>query len=258
MNPDKLKKLQKLAKVLDGGDVELLTQLDKLESKVESDIRAIHAVVTEALAVAETTKKLEGKKGEKGKSGNDGKDGKNGRDGKDGKDGESGKDGKDGFVDEAMVGYLEGEVKRIDRKSGLHGQTVRKIRAGKNISVDETNMEYPIITGTNPKITVGDTPPTDPDTGDLWIDTNAYTYRAVTSTYTITLEDYMLDCNGTFTITLPTAVGFSGEYIIKNTGDGLVTLEADGSETIDGDDYMQLIRDEVTTLRSTGTSWLIV
>lgn len=282
--PDKLKKLEKLAKVLDGGDIQLLSLLDNLEVKTQQDIQAIHSVVVKALAVAEQTKKLEGKQGKKGDKGDKGERGLKGLDGKNGLQGERGKrgekgergergaigdtgakgdkgddgrDGADGFVDDATVGYLESELKRIDKKNGGYGQVVRKLRAGNNIVIDETNMEYPIIS-VDPQITVGDTPPTNPSENDIWIDTNAYTYRAVTSTYTITLEDYMLDCSGTFTITLPTAVGFTGEYIIKNTGAGVVTVDCDGSETIDNNLTAQLITDEVVTLRSTGSNWIIV
>ena len=167
-----------------------------------------------------------------------------------------GKDGADGFIDEATIGYLEEELKRIDKKNGGYGQVVRKLRAGNNIVIDDTNMEYPTIS-VDPQITVSDTPPASPATNDIWIDTNAYTYRAVTGTYTITLEDYMLDCSGTFTITLPTAVGFTGEYIIKNTSNGLITVDTTSSQTIDGDLTIQLIEDEVITLRSTNSNWLI-
>ena len=168
-----------------------------------------------------------------------------------------GKDGADGFIDDATVGYLEEELKRIDKKNGGYGQVVRKLQAGNNIVIDDTNMEYPIIS-VDPQITVGDTPPVDPSENDLWIDTNAYTYRAVTTTYTIVATDYLLDCSGTFTITLPTAVGFTGEYIIKNTGAGLVTLDGDGTETVDSNLSIALNQYVTITVRSTGTNWIIV
>ena len=118
-------------------------------------------------------------------------------------------------------------------------------------------MEYPIIS-VDPQITVGDTPPVDPSENDLWIDTNAYTYRAVTTTYTIVATDYLLDCSGTFTITLPTAVGFTGEYIIKNSGTGLITLDGDGTETVDSNLSIALNQYVTITVRSTGTNWIIV
>ena len=56
------------------------------------------------------------------------------------------------------------------------------------------------------------------------------------STYTVTDEDYMVDVSGgTFTISLPTAVGRKGKlYVIKNNGTGAVTVEPYSSELIDG------------------------
>lgn len=196
LSPEQEKKLRRLAKALDNKEIGVLEVLDEVEAKLEQDIETIYAVVQEALAIAEQTKKLEGKKGDKGekgergldgkdgKDGRDGKDGKDGidgktgpqglpgKDGKDGKDGVDGKDGADGFIDEATIGYLEAELKRIDKKNGGYGQVVRKLRAGNNISIDDTNMEYPTISVT-PQITVSDTAPTSPALNDLWVDTSA-------------------------------------------------------------------------------------
>lgn len=201
MTPQQIKKLERLAKVLDNGDIELLTQLDQLETKTQQEIQEVIAVVEKALAIAEQTKKLKGEKGDKGDPGRDGRDGIDGKDGytpikgvdyfdgKDGRDGRDGKDGvsikgekgdkgdkgdpgADGFIDEATIAYLEDEIKRIEKKHGGYGQVVRKLRAGSNISIDDSNLEYPVINNTNPKITVSDTEPTSPSLGDIWIDTS--------------------------------------------------------------------------------------
>ena len=52
-------------------------------------------------------------------------------------------------------------------------------------------------------------------------------YTAVTSTYTVGENDYVVNAtSGTFTITLPTAVGVEGKnYFIKNSGSGLITVD---------------------------------
>jgi hypothetical protein len=178
MNPQKLKKLEKLAKVLDGGDVELLTQIDALEAKTEKEIQAIEQKVMEAISVAEQTKKLQGEQGEKGEAGIDGKDGLNGLDGKngdtgatgkdgrdgkdgigkdglDGKAGKDGKDGEDGFVDAATVAYLEEEIKRVEtsipKKAHTNfGRVIREVQAGDNVTIDETDINRPIISSTPP------------------------------------------------------------------------------------------------------------
>lgn len=56
---------------------------------------------------------VDGNDGINGKDGKDGKDGKNGIDGKNGKDGKNGVDGQMGKIDDATIGYLENEIKRL-------------------------------------------------------------------------------------------------------------------------------------------------
>ncbi len=46
--------------------------------------------------------------------------------------------------------------------------------------------------------------------------------------------DYVYLCSGTFTITLPTAVGNTNLYTIKNVGTGIITIATTSSQTIDG------------------------
>lgn len=59
-------------------------------------------------------------------------------------------------------------------------------------------------------------------------------YIAQTSTYAITSTDYCIDCtSGTFTVTLPTAVGRTGKpYSVINSGSGTITLATTSSQTI--------------------------
>lgn len=283
MSPQKIKKLEKLAKVLDGGDVELLTLLDKLEDKTAKEIQALQSVVTDALAIAEQTKKLEGKRGKDGYTPIKGKDY---FDGVDGKDYQLTKEDKKqiaksitvpvvekviektetiikehpivtneivektvevAVLDEATVAYLEDEIKKLEEQLKRVGRG-----RGSMLGLDAVNRAI------EKKVYVSDTAPVNPELNDIWIDTNAYTYRAVTSTYTITSEDYMLDCSGTFTISLPTAVGFTGEYIIKNSGIGIITIDGNGSETIDGNTTVDIVTPQSLTLRSNGTNFIIV
>lgn len=58
-------------------------------------------------------------------------------------------------------------------------------------------------------------------------------YVAKTATYPITAADYTIECtSGTFTTTLPTAVGCSGRfYFITNSGAGTITLATTSSQT---------------------------
>jgi lysophospholipase L1-like esterase len=61
-------------------------------------------------------------------------------------------------------------------------------------------------------------------------------YRAVTTTTTILQNNYTVDCtSGTFTLTLPTAVGVGGKiFVVKNSGTGVITLATTSSQLIDG------------------------
>lgn len=64
--------------------------------------------------------------------------------------------------------------------------------------------------------------------------------RAVTTqttTYTVTTADEVVVCNSTtaFTVTLPAATGSGQTYAIANINTGVITLEGDGSDTINGD-----------------------
>lgn len=64
----------------------------------------------------------------------------------------------------------------------------------------------------------------------------SFPYIAKTTTYSILNSDYTVDCtSGTFTATLPTAVGCSGRiYVIVNSGTGTITLATTSSQTISG------------------------
>lgn len=84
-------------------------------------------------------------------------------------------------------------------------------------------------------------------------------YLAKTANYTIGLFDGTIDVTAnSVTITLPTAVGVAGRtYVIKNSGDGIVTVDGHASETIDGLFTVALVPGESITLQSTGSGWII-
>jgi len=84
--------------------------------------------------------------------------------------------------------------------------------------------------------------------------------KNITTTYTIQNIDYLIDCtSGTFTVTLPTSIGRKGqEYIIKNSGVGTITLEGDGTETIDGSLNLTLETKVCYTIISDGANWIII
>lgn len=95
---------------------------------------------------------------------------------------------------------------------------------------------------------------TQPNANDI---SNPYT--AVSSTYAILSTDYQIECtSGTFTITLPTAVGVTGKvYSIKNTGSGTITAATTASQTIDGELTQTLTQWDNLVVFSNGANWII-
>jgi hypothetical protein len=90
--------------------------------------------------------------------------------------------------------------------------------------------------------------------------TGGITFKQVTinGSYTATTDDYMIDITGgTFTVSLPTAVGVQGRLIVvKNNGGGAVTVDPFGSETIDGKSFVILGETNSIQLASNGTEWV--
>ena len=86
-----------------------------------------------------------------------------------------------------------------------------------------------------------------------------FPYSAKSTTYTIGDEDYFIDCtSGTFTVTLPTAVGVSGKiYIVKNSESGTITVATTSSQTIDGSSTKTLSQYQSIQVQSNGANWVI-
>jgi hypothetical protein len=83
-------------------------------------------------------------------------------------------------------------------------------------------------------------------------------YAAKTATYTILRTDFCVNCtSGTFTVTLPTAVGFAGEiHVVKNSGAGTITLACTLSETIDAVATKSIAAGTVRRVMSDGANWI--
>jgi len=85
-------------------------------------------------------------------------------------------------------------------------------------------------------------------------------YTGATATTTFSSPGEIINCTtGTFSVFLPTAVGIAGtSYTIKNSGAGIITLDADGTETIDGNLDIQLTQYQSITVVSDGTNFFII
>lgn len=86
-------------------------------------------------------------------------------------------------------------------------------------------------------------------------------YTSVASDYTVKQTDFMVDCSAnTLTVTLPTAAGITGKiFCVKNSGVGVITVDGDGVETIDGQSNKLLsVQYESITVISNGSNWEII
>lgn len=86
------------------------------------------------------------------------------------------------------------------------------------------------------------------------------TYASTDANYTIQINDHVLEVtDNTVDITLPTALAaFSREYIIKNSGSGVVTLYTASTETIDGSTTQTLNQYDSITVVSNNINWIII
>lgn len=90
----------------------------------------------------------------------------------------------------------------------------------------------------------------------------ATTYKAKSANYTALNTDNWIECtSGSFTITLHAANDATRGYTpldVTNSGTGTITVDAAGSETINGNLTVELAPGDSITLRSNGSAWLIV
>lgn len=68
------------------------------------------------------------------------------------------------------------------------------------------------------------------------------------SGYIVLAGDDVIRCNGSFTVTLPPATGSGVAYCIKNVGVGVVVVDGNGAETMDGQLTVTLNQYELVTV----------
>lgn len=83
---------------------------------------------------------------------------------------------------------------------------------------------------------------------------------AKTTTYAAAKTDHIINAtSGTFTVTLPTAVSDTGrEFVLKNSGTGVLTIATTSSQTIDGSTTRTLNQYDSLTVVSDGANWIII
>jgi len=83
--------------------------------------------------------------------------------------------------------------------------------------------------------------------------------RFATAAYTALTNDTVILANGTFTVTLYSALPYpSRKLTVKNTGSGTITLDGNASETIDGAATKTLAANAACTIVSDGNNWQLI
>ena len=153
-------------------------------------------------------------------------------------------------------------INKINQKGG--GNANRNILVGNNPSVLSKYTDLNIKAGTN--ITLSYQNNETLKTTDLTITSSggSGTSRSISTVSVSSVigatagTDYVLLCNQGIKLTLPTAVGNSNLYTIKNTGASSVLVVTTGVETIDGDTTIIMpIRYTAVDLISDTANWHI-
>lgn len=82
----------------------------------------------------------------------------------------------------------------------------------------------------------------------------SYTTQSKSSTYTALITDDCIFCTNTWTLSLPAANTWTKPLTVKNIGAGIITIDANGSETIDGELTIILTEQMYVVLMSDGTN----
>lgn len=86
------------------------------------------------------------------------------------------------------------------------------------------------------------------------------TTQTKSATYSALETDDTILCSGTWTLSLYAASGNAGRILfVKNTGTGVITIDGNGSETIDGATTQEIaLQYMALTLYCDGSNWHIV
>lgn len=92
-----------------------------------------------------------------------------------------------------------------------------------------------------------------------FVNTSLSALTVAAGNITLTNTDETIVCDGAFTVTLPPAADISGKnYYIKNEGTGMITVDADSSETIDDELTQTLNQYDCLHIYSDATEWHIL
>ena len=110
----------------------------------------------------------------------------------------------------------------------------------------------------------------DDDATTMYVDANGgyitfyrgfgYGTLRLTGPATLELYHHLVQCDGNFVVTLPAVAMDGQEFIIKNTGGGMITVDGAGAQQIDGDLFQNLPPNkciQIVSDKAVGCWWII-
>jgi hypothetical protein len=151
------------------------------------------------------------------------------------------------------------------RFEAIEGSTLPQIDAKGDLVVGTADNTYDNLTvGANNTVLVADSAQSKGvkwgTTVGVWTVAGLHVgYAAKTSAYTATTSDDVLNVtSGTFTLDLPAANTCTGKTLkVKNSGTGVVTLDGNSAETVEGVATFPLGNGSYVEITSTGSAWIL-
>lgn len=185
-----------------------------------------------------------GLKGDKGERGEKGLQGFRGEKGEVGEKGTTGKDGESVELKDVVKEVIPELTKRINRGGALNRQifinsadpltryTDINLKSGSNVTITYQNNDVTKKVDVTIAATGGG--------GGAGITRSINSIATDTLAGNSTTTDYVYLAAGTLNLTLPSTVGNSNLYTVKNIGAGIVTITPQAGELIDGQSNLQL------------------
>jgi hypothetical protein len=148
LSPEQVRRLEKLAKLLDDGNLAILEHLFEIEEKIDAKVEEMKASVPDVYKILEAVQLQDGEDGEDGKDGAQGEKGDKGDKGDTGEKGEKGDPGRDG-VD--GINGIPGDIKDLspeelrDSLELLQGDERLDINAVKGIDQNNEKLSGDVL-----------------------------------------------------------------------------------------------------------------
>jgi hypothetical protein len=227
------------------------------DSKERKELLAqMKEIIAEGKAIAFTP----GKKGDKGEPGKQGDPGDKGEPGKDGSP-DTAEQVRDKLetlkeedrLDVSAIKGLEEFVKRFKTKAKEVTHAVMSLSGLFDVSVSgQTNGQALVWDSTLQRWKNGTV------SGGSGISRSINVISTATNAAADALTDYIYLVSGTTTVTLPTAVGNTNLYTVKNAGSAVVTVDTTGGQTIDGGATYTINVPYAVDFISNNSNWFII